>query len=84
VVQPNGTGWDRLEYVEQVAGGSSYRVEQDGTGLNRGVFRLGGRGWNSGQVSVQLNQSTCSKMGLQGRGTFACHTGPYRNHRDEK
>ena len=41
-----------------------------GTGWDwdRGFFRLGGTFWDSGQVSVQLNQSTCPKVGLQGRG----------------
>jgi len=43
-----------------------------GTGRDwdRGVFRLGGTGGDSGQVSVQLNQSTCPKVGQQDREIF--------------
>jgi len=66
VVQPNETGWDRLEYVEY--------VEQGQGGLlnwwNRGIFKFGGTGWKSGQVFVQLSLSTCSNVGLQGRTIF--------------
>ena len=34
------------------------------------VFRFGGTGWDSDKVTVQLNQSTCRKVGLQGRAIF--------------
>jgi len=42
--------------------------------LGQGIFRLGRTGWDSGQVSVQLNQSTCPKVGLQDRGQFHFHS----------
>jgi len=70
VVQPNGTSWDRLEYVGQVGqgqGGLQIFVGQVGQGQGGLQIR-----WDmdSGQVSVHLNQSTCPKVGLQGHGLF--------------
>jgi len=70
VVQPNGTSWDRLEYVGQVGqgqGGLQIFVGQVGQGQGGLQIR-----WDrdSGQVSVHLNQSTCLKVGLQGHGLF--------------
>jgi len=40
------------------------RFRQTGWNWDRGVYRLCWAGWCGGQVSVQLNQSTCPKVGL--------------------
>jgi len=48
--------------------GQGQGVLHIGWDWGRGVFRLSGTGWDSGQVSFQLNQSTSPKVGLQGRG----------------
>ena len=67
--------WDRFGQVRvRGTGGTGRRGSVSvlgGTGWkwDRGVFRLGGTGSDSGQVSVQMNQSTCPKVGLQGRET---------------
>jgi len=59
-----------VEQVKQGQLGLHIQVGGIGWNWNRGVFRLGGTGWNSGQVSVQLNQSTCSKVGPKGCELF--------------
>jgi len=69
VVQPNGggTGRDRLEYVGQVGQGQGDLH----IGLDRmGLGHVGLQIWWNRLVTVQLNQSTCRKVGLQGRAIF--------------
>ena len=62
VVQPNGTSWDKLEYVGEVGleeGGLPIlvgQVEQGEGGLQIFVGQVG-----QGQGSVHLNHSTCPK-----------------------
>ena len=61
-----------MEYVEQVVQGEAglqiyvEQVEQGEGGLQI-VFRSSWNKWNKDEGSVQLNLSTCSKVGLQGR-----------------
>jgi len=54
-------GWSTLDKWDRDKG--VFRSSWDKWDKDGGVF-----GWDSGQVSVQLNQSTCPKVGLQGRG----------------
>jgi len=62
VVRPNGTGWDRLEYLGQVGlGQGDLQIRWDRMGMGQGGFRLGGTGTRG---VFQLNQSTCPKVGL--------------------
>ena len=62
VVQPNGTSWHKLEYVEQVVQGEAglqiyvEQVEQGEGGLQIVLEQV-----QQGQ-GVQLNLSTCSKV----------------------
>ena len=56
------TGWEWVRWVFRLGG---TRWEWD-----RGVFRLGGTGWEWDRGIFQLNQSTCPKVGLQGRAIF--------------
>jgi len=54
-VETGWSTWDRWNRDREFS-----KMRGTGWDWNRGVFRLGATGWNSGQVSVQLNQSTCS------------------------
>jgi len=70
VVQPNGTGLDRLQYVGQVGlgqRGPSLHIGWDRMGLGQVVFRLGGTGWD---WDSGVSRLTCLKVGLQGREIF--------------
>ena len=68
MVQPNGTSWHKLEYVEHVVQGDAglqiyvKQVEQGEGGLQIVVEQV-----EQDKGSVHLNLSTCSKVGLQGR-----------------
>ena len=57
VVQPNGTSWDKLDYVGQVGQGEG--------GLQIFVGQVG-----QGQGVCPLEPFHLSQMGLQGRATF--------------
>ena len=69
VVQPNGTSWDKLEYVGEVGleeGGLPIlvgQVEQGEGGLQIFVGQVG-----QGQGVCPLGPFHLSQMGLQGRG----------------
>ena len=60
------------DFVEQLVQGAAglhfyvQQVEQGETG-----FQIVNK-WNKDSGSVQMKLSTCSKVGLQGRGTFYC------------
>ena len=56
-----GTGWSTCDKWDRDRGVSILCGKAWGWNWNWGVFRLGGTGWNNGQVSVELNQSTCFK-----------------------
>jgi len=58
-----GTGWDW--------DGGVFRLGETGWDWDRWVFRLGGAGWDWDRGVSQLNQTTCPKVGLQGREKFA-------------
>ena len=67
MVQANGAGWGRLEYLGQVGLGQGVlRLCATGWDWDRGVFRLIGTGWDWDRGVFQLNQFTCPKVGLQG------------------
>jgi len=71
-----GTGWSTWDNWDRdrgvpILGGK-------GCHWDRGVFRLGRTGWDSAQVSVQMNQSTCHKVGLQGCGKISNNLSPSR------
>ena len=74
MVQSNGTGWDRLEYVGEVGQGQGglhhCKVGQDGTGTGGPQIRWDRVGQWIGLSGVQLNLSTCPKVGLKGREMF--------------
>jgi len=52
VVRPNGTGWDRFEYVGQL-------------GLGQGVLQIRWDGIGLGQEGLQI---MCDRMGLRQGG----------------
>jgi len=71
MVQPNGTSWDKLEYVGQVGqgeGGLQILVGQVGQGEGGLQIFVGQVG--QGQGVCPLEPFHLSQMGLQGRGTF--------------
>ena len=71
MVQPNGTSWHKMEYVEQcVQGEAGFRSTWNNCNKDTWVFRSLWNKWNKDKGSVQLNLSTCFKVGLQGRETF--------------
>jgi len=71
VVQPNGTSWDKLEYVGQVGQGEGGLqilvglVGQGEGGLQIFVGQVG-----QGQAVCPLEPFHLSQMGLQGRELF--------------
>jgi len=71
VVQPNGTSWDKLEYVGQVGqgeGGLQILVGQVGQGEGGLQIFVGQVG--QGQGVCPLEPVHLSQMGLQGREIF--------------
>jgi len=50
-----------------VKGTEAFILSGTGWKWDYGIFMLGGTRWNKKQVSVELNQSTGSKVELQGR-----------------
>ena len=72
MVQPNGTSWDKLEYVGQVGqgeGGLQILVGQVGQGEGGLQIFVGQVG--QGQGVYPLEPFHLSQMGLQGREIFA-------------
>jgi len=76
VLQPNGTSWDKLEYVGQVGqgeGGLQIFVGQVGQG--EGCLQIFVRQVGQGQGVCPLEPFHLSQMGLQGRGIFVPRKG---------